>query len=103
MLSYAESLRFGQVSSSEMYYFMDDMVRAAKESKVKANISRAIVNFDDSDVWKLPSMMEMKRSLECDNLSHGRIKMDASIHAEYTSNHLAVEAVAGFSKNTGQG
>lgn len=99
MLSYAESLRFGIVSSSEMYYFMDDMVRAAKESKVKANISRAIVNFDDSDVWKLPSMMEMKRSFEeYHNMCNGRIKMDASIHAEYTSNHLAVEAVAGFAR-----
>ena len=29
LLSYAESLRFGIVSSSEMYYFMDDMVKAA--------------------------------------------------------------------------
>ncbi len=99
MLSYAESLRFGIVSSSEMYYFMDDMVRAARESKVKANISRAIVNFDESDVWKLPSMIEMKRSFEeYHNICNERIKIDASIHAEYTSNHLAVEAVADYAR-----
>ena len=102
MLSYAESLRFGIVSSSEMYYFMSDMVAAARDAKVKANISRAVVNFDDSDVWQLPSMIEMKQSFEkYHNICDGRIKMDVSIHAEYTSNHLAVEAAAAYAKEHG--
>lgn len=102
LLSYAESLRFGIVSSSEMYYFMDDMVKAAKDSGIKANISRAIVNFDDGDVWKLPSMEEMKRAFEeYHNTEDGRIKIDASIHGEYTSNHLAVSAVAEYAKANG--
>lgn len=99
MLSYAESLRFGIVSSSEMYYFIDDMQRAVVDSGVKANISRAIVNFDQSDVWQLPSMQEMKRTVEAyHNTCDGRLKMDASIHGEYTSNQLAVEAVGGYAK-----
>lgn len=41
MLAIAESLRFGIVSSSDMYYFVDDMVRAVRESGIKANISRS--------------------------------------------------------------
>lgn len=99
LLSYAESLRFGIVSSTEMYYFMDEMVKAAVDSGIKANISRAIVNFDDRDVWQLPSMQEMKRSFEeYHNICNGRIKMDMSIHGEYTSNHLAVSAVADYAK-----
>ncbi len=102
LLSYAESLRFGIVSSSEMYYFMDDMVKAAVDSGIKANISRAIVNFDDSDVWKLPSMQEMKHSFEeYHNIEDERIKIDVSIHGEYTSNHLAVSAVAEYAKAHG--
>lgn len=102
LLSYAESLRFGIVSSSEMYYFMDDMVRAVADSGIKANISRAIVNFDDSDVWQLPSMKEMKRTFEeYHNTEDERIKMDMSIHGEYTSNHLAVRAVADYAKANG--
>jgi len=97
MLSYAESLRFGIVSSSEMYYFMDDMARAVVDSGIKANLSRAIVNFDDRDVWTLPSMKELKSAFEqYHNTNNERIKVDASIHAEYTSNHLAVSAVAQF-------
>ncbi len=102
MLSYAESLRFGIVSSTEMYYFMDDMAQAVIDSGVKANLSRAIVNFDDSDVRRLNSFKEMVHAFEeyhgvCD----GRIKIDASIHGEYTSNHLAVSAVADYAKKNG--
>ena len=102
MLSMAESLRFGIVSTSDMYYFMDDIVAATKESGMKGNISRSIVNFDDGDVWKLPSMQEMKRTFEAyHNSEDERIKMDVSIHAEYTSNHLAVEAVSQYGKEVG--
>lgn len=102
MLSYAESLRFGIVSSSEMYYFMRDMARAIADSGIKANLSRAVVNFDDSDVWQLPSVKEMKEAFaEYDGAAGGRIKMDVSIHAEYTSNELAVSALAGYAKETG--
>lgn len=99
LLSYAESLRFGIVSSSDMYYFMDEMVQATVDSGIKGNISRSIVHFSDSDVWELPSMHEMKRSFEqYHNICDERIKMDMSIHAEYTSNPIAVTAVAEYAK-----
>ena len=101
-LSIAESMRFGIVSTTDMYYFIDDMVRATLDAGMKGNISRAIVNFDDSDVWQLPSMQEMKRTFEAyHNMNDKKIKMDVSIHGEYTSNHLAVEAVAAFGREHG--
>ena len=102
MLTMAESMRFGIVSTSDMYYFIDEMVAATSESGMKGNISRAIVNFDDSDVWQLPSMQEMKGTFEAyHNTAGERIKMDVSIHAEYTSNPLAVRAVAEYGKDVG--
>ena len=64
LLTMAESLRFGIVSTSDMYYFIDDMVAATIDSGAKANISRAIVSGGESDVWKLASMQEMKRTFE---------------------------------------
>lgn len=101
-LAMAESLRFGIVSSSDMYYFIDDMVRAIADSGAKANISRAITNFDNNDVWNLPSVQEMQRTYEqYHNCENGRIKMDMSIHAEYTSNEAGVLAVAGYAKEKG--
>ena len=36
-----------------------------------------------------------------DNMNDKKIKMDVSIHGEYTSNHLAVEAVAAFGREHG--
>lgn len=99
LLTMAESLRFGIVSTSDMYYFIDDMVSATRDAGMKGNISRAIVNFGDGDVWQLPSMQEMKRTFEAyHNTEDERIKMDVSIHAEYTSNPLAVEAVSAYGK-----
>ena len=75
----AESLRFGIVSTSDMYYFIDDMVAATIDSGAKANISRAIVSGGESDVWKLGSMQEMKRTFEADHQAEdGRIRMDVS-------------------------
>ena len=102
LLSYAESLRFGIVSSSDMYYFMDEMAKATADAGIKGNLSRSIVHFTDSDPWELPSMHEMKRTFEeYHNTCDGRIKMDMSIHAEYTSNPIAVTAVADYAKSVG--
>ena len=55
MLAMAESLRFGIVSTSDMYYFCEDMARAVIDSGAKANISRSIVNPAGADVAKLES------------------------------------------------
>ena len=47
-------------------------------------------------------MHEMKRTFEeYHNTCDGRIKMDMSIHAEYTSNPIAVTAVADYAKSVG--
>lgn len=98
-LAMAESIRFGIVSSSDMYYFIDDMVQAVCDSGMKANISRAITNFDNNDVWNLPSVQEMQRTFEAyHDTEDGRIKMDMSIHAEYTSNETGVRAVADYAR-----
>lgn len=102
LLTMAESIRFGIVSTSDMYFFIDDMVKATLDSGAKANISRAIVHFDGSDPWTMASMAEMKRTFEAyHNIEDGRIKMDVSIHAEYTSGPSAVKAVVGYGKEVG--
>ena len=42
LLSMAESVRFGIVSTSDMYYFIDDMVKAVATAGTKTNISRSV-------------------------------------------------------------
>lgn len=103
LLCMAESLRFGIVSTSDMYYFMTDMSKAVLDSGCKANISRAIVSIDGSeDFDHYPSVEELKVAAKVFNgAGDGRIKIDASLHAEYTSNQMIASKLADFTKEMG--
>ena len=102
MLAMAESVRFGIVSTTDMYYFSEDMVRAIAESGTKNNLSRSITCFDDSELWELESAKEMKSLFETyHNAEGGRIKVDMSIHAEYTSTPKIVRQMAEYTTSIG--
>lgn len=102
LLTMAEGMRFGIVSHSDMYYFLDDMVRATDESGMKANISRAITEFGDGDPWETVRLKEMKDTYErLDGAADGRVKIDISIHAEYTNSLRAMHAVADYCNQVG--
>lgn len=102
LLTMAEGMRFGIVSHSDMYYFLDDMVRATDESGMKANISRAITEFGDGDPWETVRLKEMKDTYErLNGAADGRIKIDISIHAEYTNSLRAMQAVADYCNQVG--
>lgn len=100
MLSMAESLRYGIVSTSDMYYFCEDMARAVIECGAKGNISRSIVNPMGAPVSELDSFREMESFYErFHNKADGRIKVDMSLHAEYTSNPETAKALAAYAKS----
>ncbi len=105
LLSIAECLRFGTTSVSEMYYFCDDIAQAVAESGIKANISRAITHFgEDFDFEKDTRCQEMVELVDkWHNYDNGRIKIEASIHGEYTSHHEVWDAVAEYAINEGLG
>lgn len=97
MLALAESFRFGIVSTSDMYYFCDDMAKAVMDSQTKNNISRSIANPAGISVNELESFEEMKRFFrDFNNAADGRIKVDMSLHAEYTSNPDTAAALADY-------
>lgn len=104
LLAMAESIRFGIVSTTDMYYFSEDMVRAVIESGAKNNISRSITCFDDSNLFDLVGAKEMKALYENHhNDADGRVKVDMSIHAEYTSTPKIVRQMADYAKSIGAG
>lgn len=99
LLAMAESLQFGIVSSSDMYYFCDAMVRAVEESGAKANISRSITSFAEGSVKNSDSYREAEELIRsCHGAAGGRILIDASIHAEYTNTLQSMEEVADLAK-----
>jgi len=94
MLAMAESLKSGIVSSTDMYSLCDDIARAVLDSGAKMNISRGVVHFDDSDPLKTERYTESLELIKAFPFKNqGRLIGEASIHAEYTSNPAAVEAV----------
>ena len=105
LLSLAECLRFGTTSVSDMYYFCDEIAEAVAQSGIKANLSRAVTFFgEDFDFEKDHRCQEMVALKEkWHNFDNGRIKVEASIHGEYTSDHRVWDAVSEYAINEGIG
>ena len=100
MLAIAEMIRGGTVSFSDMYFFLDDTARAVEESGVKANLSRSIVSFDPE--IDCVNDARINESIEVFDRWHGkadgRIKIDMSLHAEYTNVPKCVKYVGELAK-----
>ena len=95
MLAYAEMLRSGSVSSTDMYFFGDEMVQAIVDAKIKCNFSLGTTCFDDSSLRELP-VYDLNRRMhkEYHNTANGRVKLDLCIHGEYTSTPRIVKEMA---------
>ncbi len=95
LLAIAEMIRTGTTSFSDMYFFSEDVIRAVGESGVKCNFSRAITSFQDGDIHELASFQESEKILgEWHNAFDGRLKIDMSLHAEYTNRRTIIEQFA---------
>ena len=108
LLGIAECLRFGITSVSDLYYYPDATAEAMSEAGIKGNVALSSYRFidacEDFDFETDEQCAELRRVKEkwhgCDN---GRIKVDAGIYAEYTSNHKLWEGLAGYASEQGLG
>ena len=106
LLGIAECLRFGVTSFSDMYYFCEAEAEAIAESGIKANLSRGTSMFlgDDFDFEKFPACQELVALHEkWHNYDNGRLKIECSIHAEYTSTYQLWDALSEYAINNGLG
>jgi len=95
LLTMAESMRFGIVSTSDMYYFIDDMVKAVSVSGMKTNISRSVVSLGCDKIEDCIGYREMREAIMMyDGFQNGRIQVEASAHAEYTNSELFLRTIA---------
>lgn len=102
MLAMAESLKYGIVSTSDMYYLCEDIARAVEESGAKANISRSITNPAGEDPKTLSSISEAVDFYKTyHNSAIGRIKVDMSLHGEYTSDFATAKALGEIARGLG--
>ena len=101
LLGIAECLRFGITSVSDLYYYPNATAEAVAESGIKANIALSAYRFIDQneefDFDTDEQCQELVRVTEKWNgYDGGRIRIDAGIHAEYTSNFPLWEGLVGF-------
>ena len=108
LLSIAECLRFGVTSVSDLYYYPDATAKAVVESGIKANLALSSYRFIDQneefDFDTDEQCKELVRLTEKWNgFDEGRIKIDAGIYAEYTSNYKLWEGLVGYASEQGLG
>ena len=100
-LAIAECLRFGITSVSDLYYFPEATAEAVAESGIKANLALSSYRFidqnEDFDFETDEQCQELVRLTEkWHGYDNGRIRIDAGIYAEYTSNYRLWEALADY-------
>jgi 5-methylthioadenosine/S-adenosylhomocysteine deaminase len=104
MLAYAEMIGTGCVSSSDMYFFGDEMAAAIADSGIKGNFSLGTTCFDERSLRELPVYNLNQRMLsEYHNGADGRIRFELCIHGEYTSTPRIVSDMADLARETGLG
>ncbi|MCR5760702.1 MAG: amidohydrolase [Sphaerochaetaceae bacterium] len=101
-LSILEALSCGTTSFTDMYMHASYVQKAVGESGIKANITRVMQNFDESTDYKT-----YNRRIEAfdlfknyDGAYDGRLKIDFSIHAEYTNTEKVLQEFAQELKET---
>ena len=108
LLSIAECLRFGVTSVSDLYYYPNATAEAVAQAGIKANLALSSYRFIDQN-----EDFDFETDEQCQELvkvvdkwhghDNGRIKVDAGIYAEYTSNYKLWEALAGYASEKGIG
>ncbi len=108
LLSIAECLRFGVTSVSDLYYYPNATAEAVAETGIKANLALSSYRFidenEDFDFDTDEQCQELCRVTErWHGFDNGRIRIDAGLYAEYTSNYRLWEALLGYASEQGLG
>ena len=103
LLAMAESFRYGIVSSTEMYFYAEDIARAVLDCGAKMNLCRALVSFDPEEEMRESRFFKEADALlrDYDGLGDGRLKVEMGLHAEFTSTEKLVEQLGEFLGETG--
>ncbi len=108
LLSIAECLRFGITSVSDLYYYPGATAEAVAEAGIKANLALSSYRFiDHNEEFDFDTDEQCQELVKLTEKWHGydngRIRIDAGIYAEYTSNYRLWEGLVGYAAEKGLG
>ncbi len=102
LLGIAEMVRYGIVCATDMYMQGERMAQAFLESGCKCNLSVGVTDFEAKGFYQLPAYAQSKNLWENYHLAQdGLLRVEMSIHGEYTSCPRTVAEVAEFCQKVG--
>ena len=108
LLGIAECLRFGVTSVSDLYYYPEATAQAVAQSGIKANLALSSYRFiDQNEDFDFETDEQCREAVRLQEKWHGfddgRIRIDAGLYAEYTSNYKLWESLAAWASENNLG
>jgi 5-methylthioadenosine/S-adenosylhomocysteine deaminase len=107
LLAAMECISSGTGSITDMYDHALMVGKAIAESGMKANLTRGVLYFGDPSVYDFENDFRIQETKELVEQFHqfdeGRIRVDASIHAEYTSSPPQWKKLSQYALDKGLG
>ena len=93
----------GTTSFSDMYFFPEETVWAVEEAGIKANLNRCVQCFDENQTVEQNTQIPESLALfeKYHGAADGRIRIDFSVHAEYTCKSHIVKAYSELCREKG--
>ena len=103
LAGFADMIRFGVVSCTDMYYHSEARAKAIIESGIKCNLGHSVLDFDpDISYDQIPEAAKNEELFkEYHGAGEGRLLIDFNLHAEYTSTEKVVEGLAQAAEQAG--
>ena len=98
-----EMIAGGTTSFSDMYFFPEETIWAVEEAGVKANLNRCVQCFDESQSVEQNTQIPESLALfeQYHGAAGGRVRIDFSVHAEYTCKSHIVKAYSDLCREKG--
>lgn len=101
MLAIAEMLKSGITTFADMYFFMDRVANAVKESGIRGHLSRGMIGFGPSAEIALTESEDL--FAKWNNQAQGRIRVWLGPHAPYTCSPDYLARVMSLADRLGTG
>lgn len=94
-LSFIEMIKTGTTTINDMYFMTDDIIKAAKETKIRLQTSRTLMgDIDENGLKRIDELKELLEKYKNEKL----ITFNVGVHGLYTSSYKYVEKCIKFAK-----
>ena len=93
LLACAEMIKSGTTCFNDMYFFMDQVAKAADEAGIRGMLSHGMIDFGDEEKRKNEFKETIRIIKKCHNTGDGRIKVAFGPHSPYTCSQELLEGV----------